>query len=74
MAGPGSCPLRLDVVGRRNHYGSRSKRGTDVAAFYYSLIETAKLVGEGPKAHLRGAAHAAIADRRAVVLPKDLLT
>ena len=35
--------LRGLVIGRKNHYGSRSKRGTEVAALFYSLIETAKL-------------------------------
>ena len=35
--------LRGMVIGRKNHYGSRSKRGTEVAAILYSLIETAKL-------------------------------
>ena len=28
--------LRGMVVGRKNHYGSRSKRGTEVAALFYS--------------------------------------
>src|SRR5229473_4884011 len=37
--------LRGMVVGRKNHYGSRSKRGTEVAALFYSLIESAKLCG-----------------------------
>jgi hypothetical protein len=62
------------VVGRKNHYGSRSKRGTEVAALFYSLIETAKLVGVDPKAYLKKAAYAAIADRRASVQPHELLT
>jgi transposase len=30
--------LRGVAVGRRNHYGSRSERGTRVAAVCYSLI------------------------------------
>jgi transposase len=30
------------VLGRKNHYGSRSQRGTEVAALFYSLIESAK--------------------------------
>lgn len=34
--------LRGPVVGRKNHYGSRSTRGTQVAAILYSLLETAK--------------------------------
>jgi transposase len=35
--------IRSPVVGRKNHYGSRSCRGTEVAAIFYSLVETAKL-------------------------------
>ena len=31
-------------VGRKNHYGSRSKRGTEVDALFYSLIESAKVL------------------------------
>ncbi|MFI4978611.1 MAG: IS66 family transposase, partial [Solirubrobacterales bacterium] len=38
------------VVGRKNHYGSKSERGTKVAAILYSLLETAKLAGVEPKA------------------------
>ena len=36
--------LRGPVVGRKNHYGSRSLRGTQVAALFYTLCETAKLL------------------------------
>ena len=35
--------LRGVVVGRKNHYGSKTRRGTEVAALFYSLIESAKL-------------------------------
>ena len=49
------------VVGRKNHYGSRSQRGTEVAALFYSLIESAKLCGIEPKAYLRIALRAALA-------------
>jgi transposase len=52
--------LRGIVVGRKNHYGSRSRRGTEVAALFYSLLETAKLRGEEPKAYLRRAVFAAL--------------
>lgn len=52
--------LRGVVVGRKNHYGSRSKRGTEVAALFYSLIETAKLSGTDSKAYLRRAVVAAL--------------
>jgi hypothetical protein len=37
--------LRGVAVVRKNHYGSRSERGTRVAALFYSLIESAKLAG-----------------------------
>ena len=63
--------LRGLVVGRKNHYGSRSKRGTEVAALFYGLIETAKLVGVEPRRYLLEAAVAAIT-RNAVLLPHDL--
>jgi len=52
--------LRGPVVGRKNHYGSRSRRGTEVAAILYSLLESAKLCGVDPKAYLRAAALAAL--------------
>ena len=53
--------------------GSRSKRETEVAALFYSPIESAKLVGVDPKAYLLKAVHAAIADPEPVSLPRDLL-
>ncbi|MDC0708124.1 hypothetical protein POL68_06550 [Stigmatella sp. ncwal1] len=52
--------LRDVVLGRKNHYGSKSQRGTEVAALFYSLIETAKLCGEDPGDYLLRAALAAI--------------
>jgi transposase len=52
--------LRGVVLGRKNHYGSRSERGTEVAALFYSLIESAKLAGVEPDNYLRRAARAAI--------------
>jgi transposase len=52
--------LRGVVVGRKNHYGSRSERGTEVAALFYSLIESAKLAGVEPDSFLRTAARLAI--------------
>jgi transposase len=65
--------LRGLVVGRKNHFGSRSRRGTEVAALFYSLIESAKLAGVDPKVYLLKAVHAAITDPNAVTLPADLL-
>jgi transposase len=61
--------LRGMVVGRKNHYGSRSKRGTEVAALFYSLIETAKLAGVNPKAYLLEATHAALENPGTARLP-----
>ena len=52
--------LRGPVVGRKNHYGSKSRRGTEVAALFYSLCESAKLAGVDPRAYLRAATLAAL--------------
>ncbi len=40
------------MLGRKNHYGSKSKRGTEVAALLYSLLETAKLCDVNPEEYL----------------------
>jgi transposase len=64
--------LRGVVVGRKNHYGSKSKRGTEVAAIFYTLFETAKLSQVDPRAYVTLAAKRAIADPGAVTLPSDL--
>lgn len=63
--------LRGPVIGRKNHYGSRSKRGTEVAALLYSLTESAKLCGLEPKAYLRRAVTAALAGEQ-IPLPHEL--
>ncbi len=66
--------MRGVAVGRKNHYGSRSQRGTEVAALFYSLIESAKLVeGVEPAQYLRQAARRAIDNPGTVTLPADLL-
>ena len=59
--------MRGPVVGRKNHYGSKSQRGTEVAALFYSLIESAKLSNVDPVKYLRAAAEAAIRDGRALL-------
>ena len=64
--------LRGVVVGRKNHYGSRSERGTRVAALFYSLIEPAKLCGVEPRAYLREATLRAIRNPGTVTLARDL--
>ena len=63
--------LRGVVLGRKNHLGSRSKRGTEVSALFYSLIESAKLCGVGPHTYLKAAADAALR-RNAMPLPHEL--
>lgn len=52
--------LRGIVVGRKNHYGSKSDRGTEVAALFYSLIESCKLNGIDARKYLAAAVRAAI--------------
>jgi hypothetical protein len=59
--------LRGPVVGRRNHFGSKSERGTKVASILYSLIESAKGRGGDPARYL--AAAVAAARRGTVLLP-----
>ena len=61
--------IRGPVLGRKNHYGSKSERGTEVAAIFYSLLETAKLRGVEPKAYLAEAARAAIEEPGTITLP-----
>jgi transposase len=59
--------IRGPVVGRRNHCGSKSRSGTEVASIFYSLIETAKLHDIDPHGYLR--AEILAADRGEVLLP-----
>jgi len=62
---------RTPVIGRKNHYGSRSRRGTEVAALFYTLLESAKLAGVEPKMYLRRAVTAALAGQ-VILLPHEL--
>lgn len=62
--------IRGPVVGRKNHYGSKSRRGTEIAAVFYTLLETSKLAGIDPAKYLR---EAALSDARGeVLLPADM--
>jgi transposase len=63
--------LRGPVVGRKNHYGSRSTRGLLVASIFYTLFESAKLSGVEPQAYVRRALLAALANPGAVTLPRN---
>ena len=64
--------LRGIALGRKNHYGSRSERGTRVAALFYTLLESAKLAGLEPAAYLAEATRRAIATPGMVTLPREL--
>ncbi len=65
--------MRALAVGRKNHYGSKTKRGTEVAALFYSLIESAKLCGLNPVEYLTVAAERAIDNPGTVTLPCELV-
>jgi len=64
--------MRPVAVGRKNHYGSKSERGTRVAALFYTLIESAKLAGIEPAGYLAEATRRAIDNPGTVTLPRDL--
>jgi transposase len=63
--------VRGPVVGRKNHYGSHSLRGTEVAATLYSLVESAKLNDLEPRFYLRVAARAGLR-HETVPLPHEV--
>ena len=65
--------MRPLAIGRKNHHGSRSERGTRVAALFYTLIESAKHLGVEPERYVREAAYRAIDTPGTVTLPTDLL-
>ncbi len=62
---------RGPVLGRKNHYGSRSLRGTQVAATLYSIVESAKLNGLEPRFYLRVAVRAGLR-HETVPLPHEV--
>jgi transposase len=66
---PAERALRGLVLGRKNHYGSRSQRGAEASALFYSLIGTAKLRGLDPGSFLRQALVAALREPGSVTLP-----
>ncbi len=60
------------VLGRKNHYGSRSEAGTKAAAVLYTLVESAKLAGVDPANYLHLAARRALDKPGSVLLPNQL--
>jgi transposase len=63
--------IRGPVVGRRNHFGSKSVRGTEAAAILYSLVESAKVCGVDTVAYLIEVATRARRTPGAVLQPAD---
>lgn len=63
--------LRALCVGRKNHYGSRSQRGLEVAAVFYTLFGSAKLAGVEPKSYVLEAIRRAL-NGEPVLLPHDM--
>ena len=63
--------MRGPVIGRKNHYGSKSRRGTEVAAILYSLVESAKLNAIPAEAYLETAAEAGLRGER-IPLPHEM--
>jgi hypothetical protein len=63
--------IRGVVLGRKNHHGSRSERGTRVAALVYSLIDSAQLAGVNPHDYLRRAVYAALEGAQ-IPLPHEI--
>lgn len=63
--------MRAPVLGRKNHYGSRSRRGTETAAIMYTLVESAKRVGVSPRAYIEAAVEVALSKAGAVLLPDE---
>jgi transposase len=65
--------IRGPVIGRRNHFGSKSVRGTQMAAILYTLVETAKASGVDPIAYLVEAATRAKREPGSALLPADFV-
>lgn len=51
------------AIGRRNYVGARSKRGTEVAAVFYTIFESARVNGADGEAYLRYATAELLAGR-----------
>jgi transposase len=66
--------IRGVVVGRKNHYGSKSKRGAEVSAIFYTLFESAKLVGVDPSDYVLEAARRAIRNPGTITLPHEFIS
>lgn len=63
--------LRGVVLGRKVYAGSRSEAGTQVAALFYSITASCRLVGVDPRAYIIEAAKRAMRNRDSAFLPED---
>ena len=63
--------IRSLVLGRKVYAGARSEEGTRVAALFYSLIASCRLVGVDAQDYLNEAVKRALEDREEVFLPED---
>jgi transposase len=63
--------LRNWAIGRKVHYGSRSLRGTELAAILYTLLESAKLCGKDPRDYLLTLAYRSFETPGTILLPRD---
>lgn len=63
--------IRGPVVGRKNHYGSKSLKTGKVAAIFYSIVETCKANGVDPRRYLVQVMRA-ILTKQPVPMPWDL--
>lgn len=61
--------IRGSALGRKNHYGSHSELGTRVAALFYSIVETCKLLGIDPVAYMNEAVRRHRLDPLDVLMP-----
>jgi hypothetical protein len=59
-------------LAKKRSHGSRSERGTQVAALLYGLLDSAELAGVNPHDYLRRAVHAAL-DGTEIPLPDELV-
>lgn len=64
--------LRGAVLGRKNHLGSKSKQGTEVTAFFYSVVETCKLNHIDPVRYLQDAVRSALSGNKTFPLPHEI--
>jgi hypothetical protein len=61
------------VLGWKEVYGVRGKRGTEISAIMCSIFETAKASGVKPRKYLRKIVEAEIRNRNTLSLPATIV-